>query len=517
MKLFAKILRIFSIFNIVRCLVLLIVYLFYGELFISDEVLGAVATLACFEGFFLSLALGAIFYANSGGQWKVRLYKLNKLQGCVYILSRLLLVYLILRTVVSGSNSSVPTVLPTFLTASILLNNRTDIAASSWLFHRSPTYYTPGILAAGNANAECTLPAAEWTVENYADYISERVAYLRNYSRLDLDYSEKSLLRLWRWFRRQCKADFLTGEQLVEPVRFSVETESILHDISLYFTKAILENNTTISLSVCEDTGSIMLYYLKDYIDILDKINVVFLQITLDGNKERHNQTRILVNGKGTYDTVLESIKLSLQRGLPTIVRMNVSPDNIDGCLETKQYIESQGWGKDNLWFDLQPIFQTTHSEHANLYSTLLDDDVESAKKNLNLKHLPPISNFLYNKVPLKPIIKACDADCFYRFYDPHGDIYSCIASVGDKRKRIGTYWPELTYEDKSFLTRDITTIPKCKSCKFALLCGGGCANAVNPDLDITETPNCYTMYNDINVTVPSVYRLMKERDERHA
>lgn len=258
-------------------------------------------------------------------------------------------------------------------------------------------------------------------------------------------------------------------------------------------------------------------YYLKDYIDILDKINVVFLQITLDGNKERHNQTRILVNGKGTYDTVLESIKLSLQRGLPTIVRMNVSPDNIDGCLETKQYIESQGWGKDNLWFDLQPIFQTTHSEHANLYSTLLDDDVESAKKNLNLKHLPPISNFLYNKVPLKPIIKACDADCFYRFYDPHGDIYSCIASVGDKRKRIGTYWPELTYEDKSFLTRDITTIPKCKSCKFALLCGGGCANAVNPDLDITETPNCYTMYNDINVTVPSVYRLMKERDERHA
>ena len=256
-------------------------------------------------------------------------------------------------------------------------------------------------------------------------------------------------------------------------------------------------------------------YYLNDYLDILERINVVYLQITLDGNREQHNKTRMLVNGKSTYDRIIESIRLSLQRGLPTVVRMNVSPDNIEGCLETKQYIESQGWGKDNLWFDLQPIFQASHSEHAQLYSSLFKDDVNAVKKNLNLKHLPPISNFLYNKVPLKPIVKACDADCFYRYYDPRGDIYSCIASVGDKRKRIGTYWPELAYEERSFLTRDITTIPKCRTCEFALLCGGGCANAVNPDSDIMETPNCYTMFNDVNVTIPSVYRLMKEREKQ--
>lgn len=254
-------------------------------------------------------------------------------------------------------------------------------------------------------------------------------------------------------------------------------------------------------------------YYLDAFIDILEQINVVSLQITLDGSREQHNKTRILTNGRGTYDKIIDNIKLALQRGLPTTIRMNVSPENIDDCLVAKRYIESQNWGNDHLWFDLQPIFQASHSEHDQLYASLFSNDVDATKKNLTLQHLPPISNFLYNKVPLKPMIKACDADCFYRFYDPHGDVYSCIASVGNKRKRIGTYWPEISVEEKSFLTRDITTIPRCRSCKYALLCGGGCANAVSPDNDITATPNCYTMFNDISNTVPRIYQLLKEQN----
>ena len=252
-------------------------------------------------------------------------------------------------------------------------------------------------------------------------------------------------------------------------------------------------------------------YYLKDYLEILSAVKIVNLQITLDGNKAQHDKTRVLANGKGTYDEVMESIKLSLQHGFPTTVRMNVSADNIDGCLEAKKYIEDQKWGDSNLLFEIQPIFQASRDEHDQLYASLFNNDVAAAKKNLILKRLPPISNLLYNNVPLKPVVKACGADCYYRFYDPHGNIYSCIASVGDTRKRIGTYWPNLNYEKNSFLSRDITTIPKCKTCKYALLCGGGCANAVNADMDVTKSPNCYTMYNEINVTIPYVYRLRKE------
>lgn len=252
-------------------------------------------------------------------------------------------------------------------------------------------------------------------------------------------------------------------------------------------------------------------YYLKDYIDILKHINIVSLQITLDGNREQHDRTRMLANGNGTFDTTIESIKLSLQQGFPTTVRMNATIDNIQACLETKKYIENQNWGNRNLWFNIQPVFQLTHNEHKQLYSKLFIDDVTAVNKNTILKHLPPISNFLYNNVPLRPVIKACDAECYYRFYDPEGNIYSCIASVGDKRKRIGTYWPTLLYEENSFLTRDITTIPKCKTCKYALLCGGGCANAINPENSIMETPNCYTMMYDISVTIPEVYKLKKE------
>ena len=308
----------------------------------------------------------------------------------------------------------------------------------------------------------------------------------------------------------------LTTEQ-VDKI-FSLHDNSI-SDIGFFGGEPLLPGNKEIMKYIISKaphaTYSIITngYYLSDFLDILEQINVVFLQITLDGSKEQHNKTRVLSNGDGTYDVILESIKLSVQRGFPTVVRMNISIDNIEGCIETKKYIEDQEWAKDNLRFDLQPIFQASHTEHAQLYSTLILNDCEALNRNQNLQHLPPISNFLYNGVPLKPIVKACDADCFYRFYDPCGDVYSCIASVGDTRKRIGTYWPKQTWEDNSFLTRDITTIPQCRECKYALLCGGGCANAVSPDADIMVTPNCYTIANDINVTVPTVYRLMRDKE----
>ena len=81
-------------------------------------------------------------------------------------------------------------------------------------------------------------------------------------------------------------------------------------------------------------------YYLDQYIDILKNINIVSLQITLDGNKELHDKTRILSNGKGTYDKVISGIKCALQHGLPTTIRMNISQDNVDACLKEKEHIE---------------------------------------------------------------------------------------------------------------------------------------------------------------------------------
>jgi uncharacterized protein len=247
-------------------------------------------------------------------------------------------------------------------------------------------------------------------------------------------------------------------------------------------------------------------YYLLEYIDILKSIDIINIQVTIDGSKEVHNKSRCLLNGSPTYDKIMDGIKACVENKIPIKIRMNVSPENLSNCLEEKKRIESTDWGKD-VQFELQPLFQCNSSTTKDLYESLMvNDNEDGSTENQILKKLSPISDFLYNGTKLVPVLKTCDRDGLSRFYDPYGNIYNCILAVGQKQKSIGQYYPELSLKKKSFLTRDITTIEKCKSCANSLLCGGGCPNALDDTEDVF-TPNCFNFLYDINNTIPLVYK----------
>lgn len=254
-------------------------------------------------------------------------------------------------------------------------------------------------------------------------------------------------------------------------------------------------------------------YTLENYIDLLKQINIVYIQITLDGDEEAHNKTRKLLNGNGTYDKIINNIEVALQNNLPTTIRMNIHNNNIDSCMKIKKIIEDHHRGNNNLFFDIQPIFQCEEDDRNLLFNKLLEEDVNSTKKNYILKNLPPISNFLYNGTKLIPRIKGCYADNYYRFYDPYGDIYTCIASVGNPAKSVGKYWPDYNLFKNSFLERDIFSVPQCKECCYAFVCGGGCANALPDNCCYSTTPNCVTMINEINNTIPYIYKLISKKN----
>ncbi len=247
-------------------------------------------------------------------------------------------------------------------------------------------------------------------------------------------------------------------------------------------------------------------YYLLEYIDIFKSIDITSIQVTIDGTREAHNKSRCLINGSPTYDKIIDGIKICVENKIPIKIRMNISPENLANCLEEKKRIESTDWGK-NVQFELQPLFQCSSSTSNDLYESLVDNDNEDGStENQILKNLSPISDFLYNGTKLVPVLKTCDRDGLNRFYDPYGNVYNCILAVGQKHKSIGQYYPELSLKEKSFLTRDITTIEKCKNCANSLLCGGGCPNALYDTEDVFS-PNCFNFLNDVNNTIPLVYK----------
>ena len=101
-------------------------------------------------------------------------------------------------------------------------------------------------------------------------------------------------------------------------------------------------------------------YLIKEHmIPFLQNHRVDHFQITLDGHREMHNQIRYTANKKGTYDQIINSIKLLISHGLYVMVRINYTGetlDNIESVIEDFADITSQD--KHNMKFSFHNVWQ---------------------------------------------------------------------------------------------------------------------------------------------------------------
>ncbi len=79
-----------------------------------------------------------------------------------------------------------------------------------------------------------------------------------------------------------------------------------------------------------------------------------------------------------------------------------------------------------------------------------------------------------------EPLFDACTGTKTEWAFDYTGNFYACTATVGKEGESLGTFYPEVkqfTDAIEEWGDRDILSIPKCRDCNLALICGGGCAS----------------------------------------
>ena len=250
-------------------------------------------------------------------------------------------------------------------------------------------------------------------------------------------------------------------------------------------------------------------YYLVEFIDVLKKMNLSNIMVTLDGPEEIHNKTRILKNGTETYRKIMQGVELCLKNKIAIKIRMNVSQQNIDQCLKLRdeliqEYVNE--YSNKLLIFELQPIFQSSFEVRNNLNISSHGNPYKYNVMALSMSHI--LKNFINSsKKIFRPKYCFCDAEGRRLFYDPEGKIYSCILSLKNENASVGTYYPEFLLKKNSIYTRTIETIEKCRDCKFKFICGGGCAyNVLNAKGDVMQ-PNCQNTLYEIYYELPYLYK----------
>ncbi|MGC1119722.1 MAG: radical SAM protein [Candidatus Methanofastidiosia archaeon] len=300
--------------------------------------------------------------------------------------------------------------------------------------------------------------------------------------------------------------------------------------IALYGGEPLMKKTISAVLEILERGESLghTFIILTNGISICDFIKVlrgrnVTLQVTIDGPKELHDTRRIKKDGTGSFDQIVAGIDAALKENLKVFLRTNLDRENLDALPKVVDFARKKGWfDNPHISMHFSPVFEKTCGNYKHfvprkdVYQTV----ISQAASNQELKHVSfdhkgiAIFERLFLEGKLgTPRFWYCEANDNMIIYDPFGDLYVCFEHVGEEAAKVGRYYPELEWNEKysQWRGRTILTIPECRTCKYALFCGGGCGFGALERYGSLDRPLCSEYDEILNAVIPHLYRSRRE------
>lgn len=229
-------------------------------------------------------------------------------------------------------------------------------------------------------------------------------------------------------------------------------------------------------------------YDLDEFEEILSPSNFKSFQITLDGYKESHNKRRKHYSKDNSFDKIISNISILLKHNINVTIRVNIDNNNYSDIKELNNLFNKLGYSNN-------PLFKIRYSTLRKYDNNKQDtSDIEylslvkftkifskESSKDMTYQDFGIFKKFYFylkNKSRCELSAVSCSSQYGSYIFDPNRDIYTCLETVGKKEHIIGHYtdsnidWSEAK---RNWFKRNISNIPQCRKCKYALLCGGGC------------------------------------------
>ena len=231
--------------------------------------------------------------------------------------------------------------------------------------------------------------------------------------------------------------------------------------------------------------------------------------LSLDGRPEVHDAIRKSLNGKGTFDLIIDKIKkfISLRGDKSYYVRGTFTAKNLDFSKDVL-FIADQG--VDSI--SMEPVVTeiddlAIKDEHLPAiekeYEALCDAYLKrhAEGKGFNFFHF---NVDLEGGPCLSKKVSACGAGNEYFSVIPNGDLYPCHQFAGDKSFRMGSVYEGITKPElrERFKNSCLFTRKKCGDCFAKYICSGGCS------------ANNYHFNGDIDDPYETTCAMMKKRIE---
>lgn len=206
----------------------------------------------------------------------------------------------------------------------------------------------------------------------------------------------------------------------------------------------------------------------------------ILLQITFDGSRQYHNKVRFINEKKGSYDEIVQNIKMLLHYNIFTVrIRINYTRENLNSCFEIMDdFIDLPKEIKENrVIFDFHRVWQDDDEDELGDILNERIDDIRGKGFKVSVKYSP-------NNVK-----ESCYADKRNSaVINYNGDIYKCTARDFKRENRLGYITEEgkLVWENDSLEIRMNSKFKNkpCLSCSILPICNGGCSQHAVEHMD---------------------------------
>ncbi|CAM4467463.1 radical SAM/SPASM domain-containing protein [Paenibacillus tarimensis] len=258
-------------------------------------------------------------------------------------------------------------------------------------------------------------------------------------------------------------------------------------------------------------------FHLHAFLDLLTRYrDRLKLTITVDGPEEIHDQRRILSSGKGTFQRIEKNIESALDCGISVLVRINIDKTNIETVPTlVEHYMDNGMLGRPGFKVHFAPVTDHTCQSTGDTIMQGIEilrhlrrniptiDELEKKEQVLvgsdMYRYIYAVSKLdpeLQQKaIPFLPNIVFCESVQGRKItFGPDNHIYACADLIGRPEFKIGDYYPDFQLKEwkwEKWKAFNSLTIPQCRGCSSAPICGGGCAAEALVTYGNLDQPHC--------------------------
>lgn len=287
----------------------------------------------------------------------------------------------------------------------------------------------------------------------------------------------------------------------------------VVEDLSTRFLRSCEEKNARYSAHLITNG-----YLLHDkMLGHLHRSSVTHVQVSLDGSREFHDKTRKLVNGKPTYDRVLENVARACEE-IKVILRVNVDIHNHHAIPELLDDLVRRGLNASRNFHlhyaRVDDINENSHPYHESCLTPQTYAPIENALMRRAID-----MGFQYGERTMsRPVPSFCGANSNnYFVIDSKAHLLKCYQDLGSGEElgigKIGDEGEEIVsnpYNLLKWMDWDPFEVEECSSCKLLPVCMGGCSHAIMRD-GLKVDRGCVKMRFSMDETIDIVGQLMSK------